>query len=370
MRPLSPALPALRFPALLLTAATVACGNGEGPEDGTSNFPSLEAALQLVDSIHLEEVPGDTIAQIGVVDILPDGKILLGDRFLPRVRLYDASGRFLAGQGRFGEGPFEYQRIQGVAADSEGRIFVEGFRAGHGTLLTPTLEPDTTLGLPGGSIGSEFVARFRDGVIRSGLWQEGTWLYFRAPDGSEPWRIAAGPERIWQVPYWSGVTRFHAAELGDSLFVANSLLYPVTIYDGQGRPIGEIGEPPPSFRPAPELEPGAFAFTEGGGAGMGNRVRDFLESFTVVTGVHVVEERWLVVVHGVMGTDPPMPPFRTYDRYIDVYDLRSGRKVVEDVPLPPESRVLGGGPHLHLLLAEPPDPWTIARFRVPEERAP
>lgn len=367
-----PSVPSLRSswsPVLLVAAALAACGDADRPEEGIPTFSSLEEALHLVDSIHLEEVPGDTIAQIGVVDILPDGKILLGDRYLPRVRLYDPSGRFLAGQGRFGEGPFEYQRIQGVAADSEGRVFVEGFRAGHGTLLTPMLEPDTTLGLPGGSFGSEYVARFRKGVVRSGLWQEGTWLHFRDADGSEPWRIPAGPEQIWQVPYWSSVTRFHAVEVGDSLLVANSLLYPVRIYDGEGRLVGEMGEPPPSFRPAPELEPGAFAFTEGGGAGMGNRLRDWLDSFTVVTGLHVVEGDWLVVVHGIIGSDPPMPPFRTSDRSIDVYDLRSGRKVVEDVPLPLEARVLGGGPFLHVLVAEPPEPWTIARFRVPKERA-
>jgi len=366
-----PSVPSLRSgwaPVLLVAATLAACGDAEGLEEGIPTFSSLEVALHLVDSIHLEEVPGDTIAQIGVVDILPDGKILMGDRYLPRVRLYDGSGRFLAGQGRFGEGPFEYQRIQGVAADSEGRVFVEGFRAGHGTLLTPTLEPDTTLGLPGGSIASEYVARFRSGVVRSGLWQEGTWLYFRDTDGTEPWRIPAGPPRIWEVPYWAGLTRFHMTYQGDSLFVANSLLYPVSIYNGKGHFVGEIGEPPPSFRPAPELEPGAFAFTEGGGAGMGNRVREFLESFTVVTGLHVVEGYWLVVVHGIIGSDPPMPPFRTSDRSIDVYDLRSGRKVVEDVPLPLEARVLGGGPFLHVLVAEPPEPWTIARFRVPEER--
>jgi len=319
----------------------------------------------------LEEVPGDTIAEVGAVDIADDGTFLVADRYRPRVRLYDAEGRFVAGHGRFGEGPFEYIRNTDVARDREGRVFVHD-EGGRYSILNPPLEPDTLHSFPDRR-RPRFAEGFADGVVQgyNEVGPQGRlqyWGILRDREGKRPWRVPAMPARIAEVPYWSSVASPFATSAGDTLLIANSFLYPVHMYGSDGNPIGEIGSPPPSFREAPELERGQFAFSDPGQAGtIHSTFENWLNSFTVIAGLHVVRNRWLVVAHGQVPMEA-FPRFRvhSYELYaLDVYDLRSGRKVMEDVPIPEGYRVLGGGPYLHVLAAIPPEPWTVLKLDLP-----
>jgi hypothetical protein len=45
---------------------------------------------------------------------------------------------------------------------------------------------------------------------------------------------------------------------------------------------------------------------------------------------------------------------------------RCSTQILQDVTLPAGARVLAGGRHLYVLVAEPPEPWTIVRLDVGE----
>jgi hypothetical protein len=347
-------------------ALFMACSGGDSLPDGPVTPPSLEAAFQVVDTFLLEEVPGDSIADIGSVDVLPDGRILIGDRLLPRVRLYGADGRFMAAQGRFGEGPFEYQGIVSATMDVRGRVFVESVRSPHTTRLTSDFEADSIIPLPGGAVASVQVLRLGDGILQvAGDFRSGLALQARDANGDVLWTAPSLPPGVNEKPYWSSVNRPFVAATDRRVVAANRLVYPLTVYDLQGDTVAELGTPPPTFSPAPELLAGALAYTDPAAGPPRNALAEWLQSFTVINGIHAVSDRWLVVSHATMDPGTPFPPFGTLEYALDVYDLETNAKVMEDVPVPDGARVLGGGPHLHVLVRQPPGPWTVARYRIP-----
>ena len=365
-----PSRPRRSLPRIVLPGAIAvltACSGVESPPDGPVTAPSLEVAFQVVDTFLLEEVQGDTIADIGSVDVLPDGRLLIADRLLPRVRLYGADGRFVTAQGRFGEGPFEYQGIVSATMDVRGRVFVESVRSPHTTRLNAALEPDTLLAFPGEAVVSTGVARFGEGTLQlAGDFRTGIALWARDAEGNVLWTAPSLPPGVNEKPYWSSVNRPQVAASDRWVVAANRLVYPLTIYDAQGDTLSELATPPPSFRPVPELAAGALAYTDPGSGPPRNALAEWLQSFTIINGIHGVADRWLVVTHASMDPDIPFPPFGTLEYALDVYDLDTNTKVFEDVPIPDGARVLGGGPHLHVLVRQPPDPWTVVRYRVPE----
>ncbi|MEX2531274.1 MAG: hypothetical protein WD960_10920 [Gemmatimonadota bacterium] len=354
---------------VVLTAA--ACSFGS--EDGTD--PEFAEIFAMADTLELEQPPGDTIAQIGATDVADDGRLLIADRYLQRVRMYDSNGRLLASQGRFGEGPFEYHSINSVAFSPDGRVFVNDVRSARYTILSADLEPDTTRRMELGAALPGTVDAFADGVVQivpePGETPGGAlaaWsLYYRSPDGDRPWRVDAAPERLLQAPYWGSFSRSLIAAAGDTLFVGNSLLYPIEMFDSEGRSLGTIGTPPPSYREPPEFERGQFAFQDPAEAvGMQSRLREYGSAFRVLSGMYVVAGRWLIVAHARFPEEK-FPYISQYDEQtygIDLYDLQSGEKVVEDLPWREGWWILGGGPHLHALVSEPPEPWRVVRLEV------
>jgi hypothetical protein len=138
----------------------------------------------------------------------------------------------------------------------------------------------------------------------------------------------------------------------------SSLQYPIAVYGLEGDSVGSIGVAPPSFATPPVVERGHFS-----GPAAGERLNMWLEGFTTIGSLNVVGDRFLIVTHARMRTG-------TAERFVqehyalDVYDYLENRKVFEDVPLPADSRVLAGGRHLYLLVAEPPAPWTVLRLNV------
>ena len=77
--------------------------------------PPFEEVFELAEVIVLGEDPSDSIAEVGEFFERRDGGFAISDRLLPRVRTYGRDGSLEAGFGRFGDGPWEFRTIRGVA---------------------------------------------------------------------------------------------------------------------------------------------------------------------------------------------------------------------------------------------------------------
>lgn len=357
---MKPPAPALAL-ALGFAVTLPACD----PRDRGAPEAPPPVVLQVVDTVHLQDAPGDTLGQVRAVRALADGRLVVVDGIGSRVRLHAADGTLLAGQGRPGEGPFEYQAIVSVGTDADGSILVMSAQPARTTVLTAALEPDTLHLHPEGILFLSGAEPFAGGAVHVGTAPDSALLLLRRAGGDVVWRYPAGPRDLFEKPYWRSYAGFHLAAAGDRLLVANSLLYPIHIHDTSGRRIGEMGTAPPSFRPIPEVQPGAFAFSDIADApAVMARVGEWVASFTRITGIHLVADRWLVVGHGHHTTETPGPPYPLVETDFDVYDLTSGMKVLGEIPLQEGARLVSGGTHLHMLVSEPPEPWAIVRWRI------
>ena len=346
---------------LVLLLAVISC------EKQSARVPSppFDEVFKLVQVIDLEEDPSDSIADVGEFFERRDGGFVIGDRLLPRVRTYRDDGSLEAGFGRFGDGPWEFRRIRSVAELADGRIVVTGARSGALTFLAPDLTPRSMLlvenYVPGTvlPLGPDIVF---GGVGRDMYPADMDGLYHRLVDGTVTW--SSWNTLAASKPYWGGLGRAHATVGGDSVYVMAGLLYPATILNGAGDSVGTIGTAPAGFRRVPELEPGALAFTseEGPGAQAGNPIKRLIESFDLVTSMDIVDGNYLVFTVGRLDPAKPWFPFEQLDVSVEAYDRHTGQKLFENVPLPEDSKVLGGGRYLYLLLSPRMPPWRIAKY--------
>ena len=329
--------------------------------------PPLEEVFELVQVIELEEAPSDSIADVGEFFERRDGGFVIGDRLLPRVRTYREDGSLEAAFGRFGDGPWEFRRIRSVAELADGRIVVTGAQSGALTFLAPDLTRHSMLlvenYVPGtvlpfgsdilfGGIGRDMYAADMDG------------LYHRLADSTVTW--SSWNTLAASMPYWNALGRAHAAVGGDSVYAMAGLLYPATILNAAGDSVGTIGTPPVGFRRVPELEPGALAFTaeEGPGAQTGNRIKRLIESFDLVTSMDIVDGNRFVLTVGRLNPAKLWFPFEPLDVSVEAYDRHTGQKLFENVRLPEDSKVLGGGRYLYVLLSPRIPPWRIAKYQL------
>ena len=349
--------------------ATVAAGLililascGRPPQ--TVESPPFPEVFELAEVIELEEAPGDSIAEVGVFVERQGGGFIIGDRILPRVRTYTDDGFLEGAFGRFGEGPWELQRISSVAETASGQIVVASPRNRWLTYLNSDLSPDTMVG-----IGDNWVFQvfpFRPDIVFYGIGmarsihdvalQNG--YFHRLVDGSIAWTSWTTP--IFAMPYWQGFGDVVGAVAGDSIFAMAQLLYPATILNGAGDSVGTIGTPSPSFRRIPEIEFGAYATTSPGGQDFS----DMLGTFDLVPRIDVVAGNHLVFTLGQHDETKPFFPFRVLHTRLEVYDRRTGTKLYEDVPLPAGVKVLGGSRYLYVLQNPDIPPWRIAKYRL------
>ena len=349
--------------AFLLLLPVVSC---ESPQVEVPS-PAFEEVFELVEVIEVGEDPSDSIADLGEFFERRDGGFVIADRFLPRVRTYREDGSLAAAFGRFGDGPWEFRRIRSVAELADGRIVVTGAQSGALTFLTPDLTPHSMLlvenYVPGtvlpigpdivfGGIGRDVYAADMDG------------LYHRLVDSTVTW--SSWNTLAATMPYWNGLGRAHAAVGGDSVYAMAGLLYPATILNGAGDSVGTIGTPPAGFRRVPELEPGALAFTAGQGPGAqaGDRIKRLIESFDLVTSMDIVDGNRLVFTVGRLDPAKPWFPFEQLDVSLEAYDRHTGQKLFENVRLPENSKVLGGGKYFYVLLSPRIPPWRIAKYKL------
>ena len=356
--PASVAIPA----ALLLCA----CGDGQGSDPAPVIAP-LEEVFVVEEVMQLGEDPADSIAEIGDFVERRDGGYVIGDRHLPRVRTYDGEGRLEAAFGRFGDGPFEFQRIRAVAEASSGRIVVAGSRSSQLTYLTRSLAPDTMVALPAAPM--DVVALGSDLLVRMNAVDPEERLFSRPPILHR----VTPPELVWSSyerpfsdskrPYWGAFARFPVAVSGDSTLVMSGVRYPITVLDGAGEIVGTFGAPSASFRPIRVLELGALADL----GSYGTTLPEILASFDIIHRMDAVGPH-LILTRARHNPERALPPFEIVHTSLEVYDRHSGVKLYEDVPLPEGSRVLGGGRFLYLLLDEHSPPWRIAKLRLVAKR--
>ena len=344
--------------ALLLSACGEAEGPGEAPVAAT-----LEEVFVVESVMQLVEDPADSIADIGDFVERRGGGYVIGDRFLPRVRSYDEEGRLETAFGRFGEGPFEFRRIAGLAETPSGRVVVADFSQAHLTYLTSSLAPDTMVALPGAprdvlALGPDLLVRMVAGDPNAGVFGHPMLLH-RVTPPELVWSSYELPFADFDRPYWSSFAGFPFAVGGDSTYVTSGLRYPITVIDGAGETVGALGTPSASFRPIPELERGALADL----GSLGTTLPELLASFDVIDRIDAVGSH-LVLTRGRYNPEQPMFPREVLHISLEVYDRHSGTRLYEDVPLPDGSRVLGGGRFLYLLLDMHSPPWRIAKLRL------
>lgn len=350
--------------AALLWSVLVGCGTPPGSEPPAKgkgvDFPVYFAE---VDRVQLLEVPGDPIGDIGTLNETRGGEYLVTDPVKSRVLRFDQRGALIASFGRYGEGPFEFGRVSGIAERSDGKVVVPDSRRGRITILTSDLQPDTSftttprplgqaLPMSGGVVLSSTGTTTRIPAGRS------SQFAFTIRQDSVMWAIPApSPGPMQTHPYWDSYATTPAAATSTAFFVAYSLTYPILRYDAKGTFQDSLGTMPPSFRRAPLLKAGAFAGSDGIA-----RVGDWLEKFDIISDLATVGDTLLIVTHGVLRNRSTGVDANEH-RHVDVYHAVTGRKLAEDVLLPQGSRVLGGGRTLLLLVSQPPGPWVVARYQ-------
>lgn len=335
--------------------------------------PPLDEVFELVEVIELEDDPVDSIAEVGVFLERGANGFVMSDRFRPRIRTYAEDGTLQAAFGRFGDGPWEFRRISGLAETASGGI-VASASGSRLTYFQADLTRDSLFTLDGHVFGR--LIPFEDDILFTGLTPENTaeprWgparqvgIFHRLADGQVVWSSWTTPAR--DKPYWSAMGGLATAVAGDSLFVMASLLYPATILNGAGDSVGTIGQPSPSFRRIPEIPAGYFAF-RAGEAPDGNRMQRLLESYDLVSRIDVVAGDYMVFTLARPDPGKLPPSIREIHTSVEAYDRHTGAKLFEDVPLPEGSKVVVGGRYLYVLLNPDIPPWRVGKYRLLIER--
>lgn len=328
---------------------------------------SLEQLFVVESVIDIGENPADSIADVGTFLERRAGGFVIADRLLPRIRSYGEDGSLEAAFGRLGDGPFEFRQVSGLAETPSGRLVVVDSRKAALVYLTPTLRPDTIVNVPGTprrivSFGRDLVVRM-DPFAASGPGRlvAKPPLFHRLTGGRVAWSAYPARFSVTERPYWGSLATNLVAVAGDSIFVTNSLTYPITVINGAGDSVGTMGTPSESFRPIPVFDRGEFT-------GSSTALPDVLASFDVVGRLDVLAGSHLLVTHSRYDDTDSRPSLRRTHSTLDVYDRHTGVKLYEDVPLPERSRVLGGGRFLYVLLNQDLPPWRVAKLRLSTDR--
>lgn len=359
----------LSLSVVVPASVLMACGQAAVPTDDSEPLSAtFEQVFEIEDVVELQEDPGDSIAEIGAFAELQDGGFVVGDNLLPRIRRYAGNGRLVAALGRFGDGPFEFRWINSVTETASGAIVVPNSLQSNLTYLTSELQSDALVPIPGPATSA--VAMGSDLMVRmTRAADHDTWfdsrgrppILHRFIDGQLAWSSFNYPFLTHERPYWSSMVGTPFAVGGDSIYAMSGARFPATILNGDGDTVGVVGEPSESFRPIPVLEGGALAGPEAYGTSFG----DFLASFEFIHRIDVVD-RHLVFTRATY--DPTQgTAFRWSHVLVDLYDRHTGIVLYQDVPLPENSVVLGGGRFLYLLINKDFPPWRIARLRVRDE---
>lgn len=310
----------------------------------------------------LEDDPSDLIGEVGQFLEAVDGDLLVLDALRPEVRRFHPDGRLRASYGAVGDGPFEFRHVAGLAEDGEGRVLLVDLRLSRITLLSRDLEPDTLVRVPVPPRGD--LLSMGEGWVLATVPAPRTAGFSRVTDQWQPlWSVRPALPEIARSPYWGSFASTRGAGSPRHLAVAYSFLYPIHLYDPNGFLVDSLGPPPPSFRPAPVVERGAFARDDAD-----ERMDAWMRSFDEISFLGFLTDTLLVVTHGELRRNRATGHTARVHRRFDVFDVVHRRRIAQDVPLPEGSRVLWvGRERMYLLASEPPMGWTIRRleWRIP-----
>lgn len=323
-------------------------------QSGPIGRPAHLLDIFVADTIILQEASDDSVADIGVFTELEDGRIVIGDRFQARIRLYSPAGALLRSGGRYGSGASEFRAIGGISSNADS-LYVSDVGNGRVQVLDSSLHVVRTLRAEVHPIGDVFVTG--TGLLLESLnGRFGDRLSVVDLDGGIVWTSFPIAGAVANEPYWRSVSTIHIAPFDDRIIVSDGLLYPLSVFDTDGTLLDQIGTPPPSYRRITPVGLGAFA-----GRQTAEALQQWYDQFTTIGGLFRVGSDHLVVVNSRLTATPTeIVGIQAYS--LDIYSSSTGRKLAEEVALPIGARVLAGGQHLYVLTSQAPDSWTILRL--------
>lgn len=281
------------------------------------------------------------------------GGFIVIDRSRDEVRIHARDGSLERVVAREGEGPGELKApLEAMIARDRHMYVVEN--SPRVTRFNPDFSFDTLFRLPVASVG-KIESLGSNLVLRIGAQGVRDKVVTTTREGSElHWFHPANPE-VWKVPYWQSFSGEEIAVGRGRIFVADDFLYPLYMYDDEGKLLRTFGSPPASWVEAPRPRAGEFV-----GPGSMERLDRWLRSFTEIRRLDVYTDSLLLVTHS--RYDPqPGDFYHQVDIGLDIYNL-DGQKLYEDVE--PPGRVLRAADSLYILLGEPPEGWRIGVFRL------
>ena len=339
------------------------------PRGSPGQLP-FDSVFTLDGIVELEEPDTAIVARIDDLAISSSGNLGIPDRTSSQVRIYDPDGRLLANLGRFGAGPGEFDGPHQVVFGSDGSLLVAEIRAPRLTRFRSDFSLDTVLSLDGAWYGVA-LAMLDDNIVvgheRGPKAADSAFFAVYSPSGHRMRAFHRLNPLVFEVPYWWSTlinleTPGVFLAVGDSILVTgNALTYPLSRYAKDGTLQDSIGYPPPSWLDASRPEYGEFR-----GQNQLQLFQQWIRTFTTIATVEIYRGSILLVSHRQL--DPAEIAYREASYSADLYRV-DGTKMWEDVPLP--GRLLGARDYVYVLLKEPPEPWTIGRYRlrgVGEER--
>jgi len=324
-----------------------ACSPDPAMKQGTPNF---EAVFEELDRIELEEPPKTPIVGITSVNRRPGGGFIVADELGDRVYLFDLDGRIQRALGGSGSGPGELDAPTAAVERADGHVFATQRANRRLTEYTPSGDA-IALTVPG-RYGA-WLLDLGDGLV-AGVGSPADRFVVMTYGGDSLSSFGALDPEVNERPFWIYYARESATLLGD-LIAINTSFYPtVRLFNLSGDSVDMIGRAPSGWVQAGD-PPVDRARTPQDQAS----VREWSSGFSIVSGLAGLDDGRLVVQYSRFAPST-RDLYRTEPFAIDVYD-REGTVLAEQVPL--DAPIFCGGADLVLLVAEPPEPWTLARYR-------
>ncbi len=328
-----------------LLAGLVACAESGG--DDTEFEPV--GAFEEVGRVTLEEDPADPIAAISSLTRRPGGGYLVVDGLSDQVHVFDANGRLQQLLGRSGDGPGELDAPTAAVELADGRVLVAQ-RANPRMTVFPPDGPPSSRTLPG--LYGQWLADL-DGRLAVRIGSRGDRFVVTTYEGDSLASFGVIADAVNETPFWIYYARENAARFGQRIAINTSFFPTIRVFSMEGELVDSLGSAPDSW-----VQAGAPPVDQARTPATQEAVKEWSRQFTVVSALAGLESGQLVVQYG-RHSPTDQDTYAIEPTTIDVYSA-DGTKVASEVEV--SGPVLAGGPDLVVLVAEPPEPWTLARY--------
>lgn len=329
----------------------VACAES-GADDTEA---STDGAFEEVGRITLEEDPADPLASISSLTRRPGGGYLVVDGLSDEVHVFDADGRRQRVLGGSGDGPGELDAPTAAVELADGRVLVTQ-RANPRMTVFPSAGPPSLRTLPG--VYGQWLADL-DGRLAVRIGSRGDRFVVTTYEGDSLASFGALADAVNETPFWIYYARENAARFGQRIAINTSFYPTVRVFSTDGVLVDSLGSAPDSW-----VQAGAPPVDQARTPATQEAVKEWSRQFTVVSALAGLESGQLVVQYG-RHSPTDQDTYAIEPTTIDVYNA-DGTKVASGVEV--SGLVLVGGPDLVVLVAEPPEPWTVARYAWRESR--